>query len=148
MREAGASAPMLLQARGGCRCTQAERPPGLVPAASPGGSLLTTARADYLLPSENNAHRDRLEDMARQINYDGYDILYVIGGEGSMRAAHALWTVYHSIVVLGKLVPTEGIFWKTVVKAAELLLSRASYGAVQGRTPQQRIVSSNASAHA
>lgn len=59
-----------------------------------GGSLIATARADELLaevPRDRSAHLEHIVD--RLANF-GIHILYVIGGEGSMRAAHAISTVY------------------------------------------------------
>ena len=65
-------------------------------AVSEGGSILTTARADKMLEEDELANQTMLLEIAGQLHHGHYDILYVIGGEGSMRAAHALWTVYHS----------------------------------------------------
>ena len=49
-----------------------------------GGSVLGTSRCDRLQFSPHN-----LENAVNQLS--NTDILYVIGGDGSMRAAHALW---------------------------------------------------------
>ena len=59
--------------------------------ATSGGSIVGTYRLDDLIKQETRgeelAHiNSRLRDM-------GIDILYVIGGDGSMKAAHALWNV-------------------------------------------------------
>lgn len=59
-----------------------------------GGSLLTTARADELLTLDPIEREKLLHKMAKTLLDRGVDILYIIGGEGSMRAAHALSTVY------------------------------------------------------
>ena len=56
-----------------------------------GGSCLTTSRADELLVG-NFADRDQaLVSILDRLHNRNIDILYVIGGDGSMRAAHALW---------------------------------------------------------
>jgi 6-phosphofructokinase 1 len=56
-----------------------------------GGSCLTTSRADELLAGEF-ADRDlALTGVLDRLRNQNIDILYVIGGDGSMRAAHALW---------------------------------------------------------
>ncbi len=57
--------------------------------AHEGGSILGTSRADALLASEDRASNllhidEKLADL---------DILYVIGGDGTMKAAHALYTI-------------------------------------------------------
>jgi 6-phosphofructokinase 1 len=56
--------------------------------ASLGGSLLTTSRVETLLGRERQSC---LDAMAQSLESNAVDILYVIGGDGSMRAAHALW---------------------------------------------------------
>lgn len=59
--------------------------------ASTSGSLLPTSRVEALLGDKRH---EKLEDIARQLaNHEEIDILYVIGGDGSMRAAHALWSI-------------------------------------------------------
>ena len=57
-----------------------------------GGSLLSTARADELLTPNPILRERHLRRMVETISFHEIDILYVIGGEGSMRAAHALCT--------------------------------------------------------
>jgi 6-phosphofructokinase 1 len=57
--------------------------------AHEGGSILGTSRADALLASNNRASNllridEKLADL---------DILYVIGGDGTMKAAHALYEI-------------------------------------------------------
>jgi 6-phosphofructokinase 1 len=58
--------------------------------AEMGGSLLATSRWDAFVEGSakhRNALRRRIVQALR-----GIDILYVIGGDGSMRAAHSIWT--------------------------------------------------------
>lgn len=65
-----------------------------------GGSMISTSRYDALLDFENRIGRDKLlQRLALQLAAPGVgvDILYVIGGDGSMRAAHALWTRYENM---------------------------------------------------
>src|SRR5205085_9502499 len=59
--------------------------------AQAGGSILRTSRADELLATGTT---DDLDQILRRLTDEGdrLDILYVIGGDGSMRAAHALQT--------------------------------------------------------
>ena len=59
--------------------------------AGEGGSILGTSRADDLIRPDSR--RGRLQDIVRQLHDHHINILYVIGGDGSMKAAHALWTV-------------------------------------------------------
>lgn len=60
-------------------------------AANRGGSILATARADELLDLEDPRRRDKaLEDITDRLIHQQIDILYIIGGDGSMRAAHAI----------------------------------------------------------
>jgi len=59
-----------------------------------GGSYLPTARADQLLKDDPVTKAELLKRMLNKIKDKKIDILYVIGGEGSMRAAHALSTVH------------------------------------------------------
>jgi 6-phosphofructokinase 1 len=65
----------------GAECTAAH--------AHEGGSILGTSRADALLASKDRASNllhidEKLSDL---------DILYVIGGDGTMKAAHALYEI-------------------------------------------------------
>jgi len=55
-----------------------------------GGSVLGTSREDQM-SSRNPAKRDEaVKNILNQLDRDGVEILYIIGGDGSMRAAHAL----------------------------------------------------------
>lgn len=63
--------------------------------AGKGGSFLGTSRFDKLLDSEDR-HKI-LSDMVIQLAALRFDILYIIGGDGSMKAAHALWTVANDL---------------------------------------------------
>ena len=56
--------------------------------AQQGGSILATSREDGLLEVSENTTR-AIESMVENLN-GVLDILYVIGGDGSMRAAHRL----------------------------------------------------------
>ncbi|MBN1567184.1 MAG: 6-phosphofructokinase [Acidobacteria bacterium] len=59
--------------------------------ASEGGSMLGTSRVDELIASD-----DRLNSFTRYVNNlrsHSIDILYVIGGDGSMKASHSLFSV-------------------------------------------------------
>lgn len=57
--------------------------------ATLGGSVLGTKRMDDLINS-----RQRLATLGNiAAQFDNIDILYMIGGDGTMRAAHALWSV-------------------------------------------------------
>jgi 6-phosphofructokinase 1 len=59
--------------------------------AQMGGSLLATARWDHFVDAPA-ASRDQLAaSIVSQLADHAIDILYVIGGDGSMRAAHAIW---------------------------------------------------------
>ena len=59
--------------------------------SSRGGSILGTCRLEQLLYSANPKERAaKFEDMVRSLRSLGVRILYVIGGDGTMRAAHAL----------------------------------------------------------
>jgi 6-phosphofructokinase 1 len=57
-----------------------------------GGSIIATSRTDALLEPDP-VKRDRaLMNVIHALGADGVQILYVIGGDGGMRAAHAIWT--------------------------------------------------------
>jgi 6-phosphofructokinase 1 len=57
-----------------------------------GGSYLGTSRVDTLLPGASHKKRDfELMNAVGRLQFDGINILYVIGGDGSMSCAHALW---------------------------------------------------------
>lgn len=64
--------------------------------ANRGGSIIPTARADQLLEEDPVKREGMFYSMVDKLarNHPIIDILYVIGGEGSMRAAHALWTIH------------------------------------------------------
>ncbi len=57
---------------------------------SEGGSILGTSRFDGLLNPETR--KRELETIVTQLFNWRIDILYVIGGDGSMKAAHAIWS--------------------------------------------------------
>lgn len=63
-------------------------------AVNQGGSLLPTARADELLDPDPVERAKLLEEVVDRVCHEQISILYVIGGEGSMRAAHAIHTVH------------------------------------------------------
>jgi 6-phosphofructokinase len=59
--------------------------------ANLGGSWISTARHDELLDSSDKERRRlKLDALVNRLSDDQIDILYVIGGEGTMRAAHAV----------------------------------------------------------
>jgi len=55
-----------------------------------GGSVIGTARVDKLINGPDRVNH--LDNVARFLRHH-YDIVYVVGGDGSMRAAHAINTV-------------------------------------------------------
>lgn len=57
--------------------------------ANESGSCIGTSRDDRLL--EISEDQDQCQFIIEQLLHDGIDILYIIGGDGSMKAAHALW---------------------------------------------------------
>jgi len=59
--------------------------------AAMGGSFLGTSRADEFLDGDPRVKQKSLNQIVRRLRFDQIDILYVIGGDGSMRAAHAIW---------------------------------------------------------
>ncbi|MGE3966482.1 MAG: 6-phosphofructokinase [Planctomycetota bacterium] len=61
---------------------------GTARAAIDGGSLIGTARDEDLLDPDKRAAR--LRAIVRELKSQHTDILYVIGGDGSMKAAHEL----------------------------------------------------------
>jgi len=66
--------------------------------ANLGGSMIGTSRFDSLLDTENPHKRhEALEDVVRNLSAYNVHILYIIGGDGSMRAAHAIWTLARQI---------------------------------------------------
>ncbi|MBN2573026.1 MAG: 6-phosphofructokinase [Deltaproteobacteria bacterium] len=64
-------------------------PSDTVESATRGGSMLGTSRDDDLL--DLNTRAGRLADIADRLRRHDIDVLYIIGGDGSMKAAHALW---------------------------------------------------------
>lgn len=56
-----------------------------------GGATLRTSRADELLRGDATTRYEHFKTVVTGLQ--GVDILYVIGGEGSMKAAHALWKI-------------------------------------------------------
>lgn len=60
--------------------------------AHSGGSLLRTSREDELLSERSVVLMERIVRRLTE-GTDKVDILYVIGGDGSMRAAHAIYTM-------------------------------------------------------
>lgn len=62
--------------------------------ANLGGAVVGTSRApDLLSLAEPQKREKNLIQIVRKLDDDGVKILYMIGGDGSMRAAHAIWTV-------------------------------------------------------
>lgn len=61
------------------------------PHATLGGSMLGTARDDELLDDNKHLRSVRLKTIAQRLREKNINILYVIGGDGSMHAAHAIW---------------------------------------------------------
>ena len=65
----------------------------LIEQSNDGGASISTSRQDALLDSNDKKDRMlKIENIITRLTTDNIDILYVIGGEGSMRAAHALWS--------------------------------------------------------
>jgi len=65
--------------------------------ANLGGSLLPTSREDDLLSNDPIKRHTVLTLISTELAQKGINVLYVIGGEGSMRGAHAIWTVFHRL---------------------------------------------------
>lgn len=59
--------------------------------AREGGSIIGTARVDELI--FGNERQDLMRKVVRALKAESIDILYVIGGDGSMKLAHALWNI-------------------------------------------------------
>jgi len=57
-----------------------------------GGSIIATSRADELLEPDPVKRDGALMSVINALRSDGVQILYVIGGDGGMRAAHSIWT--------------------------------------------------------
>jgi 6-phosphofructokinase 1 len=56
-----------------------------------GGSILGTSRVNALIDAEDRT--GALEYIDKQLLAWDIDVLYVIGGDGSMKAAHAIWSI-------------------------------------------------------
>ncbi|MFA5262259.1 MAG: 6-phosphofructokinase [Opitutaceae bacterium] len=68
-----------------CRLT----PTDTMENATRGGSMLGTSRDEKLL--DPASRRARIQKIADELIKQNIDVLYLIGGDGSMKAAHALW---------------------------------------------------------
>lgn len=64
--------------------------------ANESGSCIGTSRDDRLL--EFTFDQDQCRFIIEQLLHDRIDILYIIGGDGSMKAAHALWN-YSKVII-------------------------------------------------
>jgi 6-phosphofructokinase 1 len=64
----------------------------LRPCEGRGGSIIATSRADELLEPDPVKRDKALMNVIHALRADGVRILYVIGGDGGMHAAHAIWT--------------------------------------------------------
>ncbi len=92
--------------------------PNTSEAAAQGGSRLGTSRVDDLL--KPGKRLDMLGEMASSL-IKNYNILYIIGGDGSMKAAHALWNIAQglgekklSIVTIPKTMDNDILWvWQT-----------------------------------
>lgn len=58
--------------------------------ANEGGSILGTSRVNTLLKASKR--HNVLKKIVAPLYDNHFDILYIIGGDGSMKAAHAIWT--------------------------------------------------------
>jgi len=103
--------------------------------ATRGGTLLATSRC-YELAENGELQMTVLDEMLDQLRAAHIEILYIIGGEGSIRAAHSFWTRARerdyaklSIVAVPKTMDND-ILWvwqsfgflSAVEKAKELVL--------------------------
>jgi 6-phosphofructokinase 1 len=68
--------------------------------AEMGGSLLPTSRWDQFVDATTAERDGLLNGIVRFLQ--NIDILYVIGGDGSMRAAHSVWKVAHEMAQRGQ----------------------------------------------
>ena len=59
----------------------------------PSQAVLGTGRRAFRDP---NTRLEKLEGFVNQLRDYPVDILYIIGGDGSMKAAHALWSIADS----------------------------------------------------
>ena len=55
-----------------------------------GGSMLGTSRVDELLGADPEQRAGQFKKMVQKLSSDKIEILYIIGGDGSLRAAHAI----------------------------------------------------------
>jgi len=67
--------------------------------AQQGGSYLKTSRAEELLAEDAFDREKHLRAAVQRLDNDGVNILYVVGGDGSMKAAHAMWTLANEMGV-------------------------------------------------
>ena len=68
--------------------------------ANENGSCIGTSRDERLI--DHSPDEDQCEIIIDQLLTDHIDILYIIGGDGSMRAAHALWNYSKEMIRLGR----------------------------------------------
>lgn len=59
--------------------------------ATRGGSMIGTSRDAQLLDSHPGRRAERISEIATELLRQDIDVLYLIGGDGSMQAAHVLW---------------------------------------------------------
>lgn len=74
--------------------------------ADQGGSILGTSRLKDFVSSDPLQRRNALEGAVRHLSAFNVQVLYIIGGDGSMRAAHALWRMARD---LGRNISIVGI---------------------------------------
>ena len=79
-----------------------------------------TSRVDELI--HLNSRIDKLHRIVRNIRENQIDIVYIIGGDGSMKAAHALWSVGKntpdrpfSVVAIPKTMDND-VLWMAIVR--------------------------------
>jgi 6-phosphofructokinase 1 len=65
--------------------------------AHEGGSILGTSRVPELIDQSLETRMNTTQRLIQTLAADNIEILYIIGGDGSMRAARAIWTVARSI---------------------------------------------------
>ncbi|RLB90716.1 MAG: hypothetical protein DRH50_11990 [Deltaproteobacteria bacterium] len=92
--------PLILRGRGAVNCpdykllysTSRQISMDLSSYADEAGSILPTSRMSRLNDlSDPRIRSDALKKIVNSLDFDRVDILYVIGGDGSMKAAHAVW---------------------------------------------------------
>ncbi|HEX5273295.1 MAG TPA: 6-phosphofructokinase, partial [Gemmataceae bacterium] len=66
-------------------------PAATVEHATRGGSMIGTSRDEDLLHADPKKRAERTERIADELLGREIDVLYIIGGDGSMQAAHVLW---------------------------------------------------------